>query len=205
MCLMPRDAWESQRRKRVGERAIREGRAERSGKKPKPGRMKKRRKKRRKKPGAPARPYRVRGGKWDGALVADIPTVSLVSLVASRHRERPLVEACVAELGTRHDVDRKLLGRMRERFGLAGQQKPVAKRKHRTQSLGDRNRQMPFGKYRGVRMHDIPDSYIEWLHANVPLKSWLKAVIEKRVGRPQEHGRDGTEVDAEFKAIVGSV
>jgi hypothetical protein len=43
---------------------------------------------------------------------------------------------------------------------------------------------MPFGKYEGVPLRDVPTSYLEWLERNIslrdPLKSQVRAILEAR-------------------------
>jgi hypothetical protein len=40
------------------------------------------------------------------------------------------------------------------------------------------NNKMPFGKYKGTRVSDLPDSYLEWLLALDDLREPLKSAVE---------------------------
>lgn len=53
------------------------------------------------------------------------------------------------------------------------------------------NKTMPFGKYKGKSLEEIPDSYIAWLMKSCelkePLKTWVKdAIWEKIVSKDKE-------------------
>lgn len=53
------------------------------------------------------------------------------------------------------------------------------------------NKTMPFGKYKGKSLEEIPDSYTAWLlkkcELKEPLKTWVKDVIwEKIVSKDKE-------------------
>lgn len=37
--------------------------------------------------------------------------------------------------------------------------------------------EMPFGKYKGTPIADIPDSYLIWLHENVNMNDMLKEAV----------------------------
>ena len=46
---------------------------------------------------------------------------------------------------------------------------------------------MPFGKFSGVEIADLPDSYVAWLHSielREPLKSAVEAEFHARFARP---------------------
>lgn len=45
-------------------------------------------------------------------------------------------------------------------------------------SWGNNNMQMPFGKYEGEELEDIPVSYLRWLRANVELYGELEEEVE---------------------------
>lgn len=50
---------------------------------------------------------------------------------------------------------------------------------------------MPFGKYKGRLVSDIPESYLEWFADNVKTKPDLAAAVAKalgRAGQPQKSG-----------------
>lgn len=38
--------------------------------------------------------------------------------------------------------------------------------------------EMPFGKYKGIDMEEVPNSYIIWLHENTELREPLKSYID---------------------------
>lgn len=43
---------------------------------------------------------------------------------------------------------------------------------------------MPFGKYRGVEVADLPKSYLQWLWANVELRGPLEAEVARALHGP---------------------
>lgn len=45
---------------------------------------------------------------------------------------------------------------------------------------------MPFGKYSGVDVDDLPDSYVRWLWNNVALREPLRSAIEWRLDNMQD-------------------
>jgi len=40
---------------------------------------------------------------------------------------------------------------------------------------------MPFGKYKGLNLEEIPLSYLEWLHANADLKGRLRSEVRRQL------------------------
>ena len=42
---------------------------------------------------------------------------------------------------------------------------------------------MPFGKYKGRLLCDIPEDYLEWFAANVKAKPFLAEAVAKALGR----------------------
>jgi hypothetical protein len=45
---------------------------------------------------------------------------------------------------------------------------------------------MPFGKYKGRLVSEIPESYLEWFAENVKAKPDLAAAVAKALGRPSQ-------------------
>ena len=39
-------------------------------------------------------------------------------------------------------------------------------------------RTMPFGRFKGLHVEEMPTGYLEWLHENVTLYGWLKKAVE---------------------------
>lgn len=50
---------------------------------------------------------------------------------------------------------------------------------------------MPFGKYKGRLIGDIPENYLEWFADNVKTKPDLAAAVAKALGRPGQFQKSG--------------
>lgn len=70
---------------------------------------------------------------------------------------------------------------------------------------------MPFGKFRGHRVQDLPDDYLEWLTGLDNLRGRLRTVVERErrcrqweeeSRRPVEHA---PELDAEDRALLAEL
>jgi hypothetical protein len=70
---------------------------------------------------------------------------------------------------------------------------------------------MPFGKYRGFPVQDLPDDYLDWLHSLDDLHGRLRKAVEsewqyrqweEESRRPVEHTRD---LDAEDRALLAEL
>jgi hypothetical protein len=46
---------------------------------------------------------------------------------------------------------------------------------------------MPFGKYKGCEVADLPKPYLEWLYQNVELRGRLEAEIARALWGPSYH------------------
>ncbi len=51
---------------------------------------------------------------------------------------------------------------------------------------------MPFGKYKGRLISDIPANYLEWFADNVKAKPFLAQAISKALGRPGQSQKSKT-------------
>src|SRR5215471_18361148 len=70
---------------------------------------------------------------------------------------------------------------------------------------------MPFGKYRGIPITDLPDHYLEWLNSLDDLRGRLRRAVnaewqyrqwEEEARRPVEHA---PEMDAEDRALLAEL
>jgi hypothetical protein len=70
---------------------------------------------------------------------------------------------------------------------------------------------MPFGKYRGLPLRDLPDDYIDWLHSLDDLHGrlrrevdaeWQYRQLQGESRRPVEHAPD---LDAEDRALLAEL
>ena len=52
------------------------------------------------------------------------------------------------------------------------------------------NKTMPFGKYKGKSLQEIPDSYIAWLMKSCelkePLKTWVEDLVWEKISKNKE-------------------
>jgi hypothetical protein len=48
---------------------------------------------------------------------------------------------------------------------------------------------MPFGKYRGLEIDDLPTTYLEWL-ATIQLRPWLREAVEDELEARGYYGHD---------------
>lgn len=67
---------------------------------------------------------------------------------------------------------------------------------------------MPFGKYKGEELSDIPAVYLEWLLENVSMKDDLHKAVEEAWIAAEEKERDPfsdwrEEVDSEYAQQMG--
>lgn len=46
---------------------------------------------------------------------------------------------------------------------------------------------MPFGKYKGFSLRQIPDDYLHWLLEEVDLRAWLQAAVESELHDREAH------------------
>lgn len=63
--------------------------------------------------------------------------------------------------------------------------------------------QMPFGKYKGCRLVDVPEDYLRWLVANVALRNPLRRYVldRLRVGNDRPRGSTATTPGINFDAL----
>jgi hypothetical protein len=73
---------------------------------------------------------------------------------------------------------------------------------------------MPFGKFRGRDLRDVPDSYLEWLIDNLNLDGWLLTAVRRELQsrdddepsrgyRHQETRHPPPPDPADLRAVVG--
>jgi hypothetical protein len=59
---------------------------------------------------------------------------------------------------------------------------------------------MPFGKHKGCDLEDLPDAYVDWLHALSDLRDPLRSAIERewqiRFGQPEPARRGALALEA---------
>ena len=60
---------------------------------------------------------------------------------------------------------------------------------------------MPFGKYKGRLVSDIPESYLEWFAENVKAKPDLAAAVNKALGRQGEPQKSGPSQPQKSKSV----
>jgi hypothetical protein len=72
---------------------------------------------------------------------------------------------------------------------------------------------MPFGKYRGLDVEDLPDTYLEWLRSLDDLRGPLRGAVndEWRARQWETHSRDDAvadlvgDLDAEDRTLLGEL
>lgn len=67
-------------------------------------------------------------------------------------------------------------------------------------------RRMPFGKYRGVLIADLPDDYIAWLHGLDDLREPLRSAIrEEWVTRFEAPPPTRNDLSSELRGMVAEI
>ena len=61
---------------------------------------------------------------------------------------------------------------------------------------------MPFGKFKGVFIHDLPFDYLVWLHSLDDLRDPLRSAIENEFRARTEPVNGGKPLDPDVRAMV---
>jgi hypothetical protein len=67
------------------------------------------------------------------------------------------------------------------------------------------DRQMPFGKYKGTRIEEVPDDYLCWLKAETELREPLRSVVDRELQRRRNPDAAGPKTPAEIIEQQGGI
>lgn len=72
-----------------------------------------------------------------------------------------------------------------------------------------RPRKMPFGKFKGIYLHDLPDDYLEWLsgldNLREPLLTWVQEEFDAREAQSKMPAGDAKPMDRAVVAMAQEV